>query len=257
MKRNSMMKAIGLSALLLLTGCSSSVNLTDLTGTNGKEWDAVWVEGTTITPAEDTPYLGFKDKSVWGYSGCNRLSGQFDLNKDEIDLSKMGSTLMACPDDKYETIFMAGLAKAKHIRLSQNSMSLQDENGKLLMRFTLRQLTAERLAGKWILKACAGVSLENVATGEKPFLSFDMDEQQLSGYTGCNRIFGPFDAKKLVEGKIDFTRLASTRMLCNDNGLERAFMDNLNKTAAITIIGGELIFNGKDGEELMKFSRLE
>lgn len=241
--------------MLCLTGCSTAIEVTDLTGDTGKEWDAVWVEGTTITPAGDTPYIGFKEQQIWGYTGCNRLTGTYALEKDRIDLSKIGSTMMLCPEDKYETLFMAGLNKAKSVKVTTDGLELKDADGQVVVRFRPRVLTAERLAGKWVLKNGKGLAPENVQSNEKPFLSFDVKEQRLSGFTGCNRIFGPIDTAAMVkEGKTDFSKLASTRMLCNDNGVERAFLDNMNKAVSIAIVGGDLVLSDKDGAELMRFT---
>ena len=87
--------AIAVLALLLFSACSSNAegqSLTEqiwmLTELGGK---APLLE-TTIT-AEFSP-----DGSVSGSSGCNRYSGPYTVDGNNIEMGPFASTLMACPD---------------------------------------------------------------------------------------------------------------------------------------------------------------
>ena len=90
---------------------------------------------------------------------------------------------------------------------------------------------------------------------EIPFLEFDVKGKKISGFTGCNRIFGPLDVKSFIKGIPHFEQLGMTRMLCHDNGLERAFMDGLSKATVVQMQGENMILKDKQGTILLSFKK--
>ena len=46
-----------------------------------------------------------------------------------------------------------------------------------------------------------------------------------------------------------------TRMMCQDNGLERAFMENFNAAARVSVQEGELVLQDSKGAELLRFKK--
>ena len=100
-----------------MTACQSTGNLTTemLGGNDGQEWQVMKIGQKKVTPSDETPFLCFKsDGLLWGFNGCNRLTGSYKLKANgKIDLSKVGCTMMLCPEDTYETIFMSELRKVK------------------------------------------------------------------------------------------------------------------------------------------------
>ena len=98
---------------MAFTACNG-IETEELNGT----WNAVSINGESVTPSDQTPYLGIEtaDGRIYGFNGCNRLMGSIDLkslSKGKVDFSKVGSTMMACPDNKYEQSFMEAINKAK------------------------------------------------------------------------------------------------------------------------------------------------
>ena len=248
--------------LLSVVACQSTdkLGVEQLAGQNGQEWKVVKIGEMAISPSSETPYIGFKTNGqIWGFTGCNRLTGEYSIKKNgEIDLSRVGSTMMLCPEDKYEAPFMAELAKVKIVKMKdENNLSLLDENKKeVVALWSNKKMTAEYLNGKWVLLSGRNISsLESVE--EKPFLDFDIKEKKVSGFTGCNRIFGPFNVKTFLDGKVNFENMGMTRMLCHDNGLERNFMDNFNLATQVKFQENVLILLSRQNEELLRFKKEE
>ena len=103
-----------------LASCASSkqaITLNDLQGA----WDIIEIHGTAVVPAEGQafPFIGFDATGrVHGNAGCNRITGAIDpqAKPGTIDLSKLGSTMMMCPDMTVEHNVLSALAEVKRYR---------------------------------------------------------------------------------------------------------------------------------------------
>ncbi len=87
---------------------------------------------------EREPHIIFQelDSRVFGSGGCNRFMGGFTLfANDRIRLSKLASTMMACPNLEQEQAFLRALESADKFVLSQNKLTLKDSQGKPAARF--------------------------------------------------------------------------------------------------------------------------
>lgn len=110
--------------------------------------------------------------------------------------------------------------------------------------------SAYSLAGEWDVTMINGTRVKPVAD-VTPFLGFDLNEGHVYGFTGCNRLTGSIDAKALANGKADFSRMGSTRMLCHDDSYERPFLDALGKACRSTLAGDSLQLMDKSGNVLV------
>ena len=111
------------------------------------EWDVIKMGNESITPGENTPYMGFsgEEKRMFGFTGCNRMFGQFnpeDVTKGNIDFGAVGCTRMACADDSYEQPFLTALNEVKTIKYnSKGEIELGDSTGKTVI--VLKKRTEE------------------------------------------------------------------------------------------------------------------
>ena len=122
------------AAMLLLASCASSQSAY----TVGGEWQVTNMNGKSITPSDETPFIGFDraNGNVYGFTGCNRLTGTANLKKlanGKVDFKQMGMTRMLCPDDVYETEFMEALNQATSMEMKGNEMLLKNKQGKLVL----------------------------------------------------------------------------------------------------------------------------
>ena len=72
-----------------------------------------------------------------GNGGCNRISGNYKLEKDEIKFSDVLSTKMACADINFETTFLATLNSINHYSVEDNSIFLKDGT-KVVLTLTIK-----------------------------------------------------------------------------------------------------------------------
>lgn len=115
-----------------------------------------------------------------------------------------------------------------------------------------------KIDGEWVLDKLGGKDVASMLGmgGQKPSLSFGNDGS-ISGFGGVNKLMGSFDPKDLLSGKIDLSKLASTKMAGPPEAmnLESAFTSALSKVSGFNFdkSGGLNLTDGK--ETLMSFVR--
>lgn len=127
------------SALMGLSSCGSTKNVATVSAIDG-EWNVIEINGAVVVPApgQDFPFIAFnaEDGTVYGSTGCNRLTGSFDVNAKPgtIDLGALGSTRMMCPDMTVEDNLFAALAKVKGYKpLGDKTVALCSSSDKPLV----------------------------------------------------------------------------------------------------------------------------
>lgn len=126
-----------ISATLCLSACTSTRSVYQLNG----EWNVSTLNGQAIPAADNAPFLGFdtNDSRVYGFTGCNRLTGTLDAKafmKGKADFGQLGMTRMLCQDDKYERPFTEALGKVSTSEIEGNRMTLKDKDGNPLLILT-------------------------------------------------------------------------------------------------------------------------
>ena len=122
----------------LFFSCSSSQQLNNWSSIEG-EWNIIELKGSTVVPGQEQkfPFIGFDttEGRIYGNAGCNSLIGSFDLKEKpgKLDLSKVGTTMMMCPDMELEQRVLSVLGDAKQIRpINEQQMGLYDGSSKPL-----------------------------------------------------------------------------------------------------------------------------
>ncbi len=107
------------------------------------------------------------------------------------------------------------------------------------------------LVGTWELAELNGAALEMPEGKEQPYLTFDSLAQNVNGYAGCNRVFGPVHVSS---DSIGFAGLAATRMYCTETQhVEDAFMAALNRAVGYAVKDGRLTL--LDGDQQLAVLR--
>ncbi len=99
------------------------------------KWYLTHIKGKKVENAK--PYLVFKksDKGFYGRTGCNSLSGQYLLDGNSIELSRMRMTKRACPNmQNIETSFTQKLKEADEIEAQKDRLYFKN-NGVVLLEF--------------------------------------------------------------------------------------------------------------------------
>ncbi|MGA8098893.1 MAG: YbaY family lipoprotein [Candidatus Cybelea sp.] len=90
----------------------------------------------------------------------------------------------------------------------------------------------------WKLASFEGHDLAGIPNNRLPYVQFDMEKHALSGYSGCNRIFGSFT----VQGsQLHLSPLGMTMMACTETALpEHTFMTGIQTVSSYVIENGKL-----------------
>lgn len=125
---------------ILFTSCNNSkkenTNVTSTTKTENKttkrattfedtRWKLVTFMGQDVSNKNAFITFSSKNNKAYGNATCNNFNGTYKLeNGNRIVLSKMVSTLKACPDMSIETSFLEVLEQTDNYSLNQNKMTL-------------------------------------------------------------------------------------------------------------------------------------
>ncbi|PSR53981.1 hypothetical protein AHMF7605_10850 [Adhaeribacter arboris] len=92
-------------------------------------------------------------------------------------------------------------------------------------------------SGKWILINLYEQEVIKQNTDRPIYLEFNVTDQKLTGFAGCNRLFGAFSSKGSA---ITFSRVGSTKLICPDAKLEDDFVSSLQQITRYQIDGEKL-----------------
>lgn len=79
---------------------------------------------------------------------------------------------------------------------------------------------------------------------QQPYLKFDTATHSVTGFTGCNRLRGTYQAK---ESSLAFEKVASTRTACIKDTYEPQVLEVLNSATGYKIVDHELRVLGPKG----------
>jgi len=92
---------------------------------------------------------------------------------------------------------------------------------------------------------------ETSAETYKPHFNLNVEENRISGFSGCNNFSGSFT---MENGKISFDKMASTKKMCAEGmEFESEFLKSLEETEKFKYRGNIIQFTNKDGKVLMNF----
>lgn len=154
----------------------------------------------------------------------------------------------------------------KNIRLPEINTSywIREENvvplgnnDEVLESAALAKEKTELTGVYWKLTEINGKSLDSfqLNPGREAHLRFDAAKSMVSGNSGCNQIFGPYESGG-SPGKILFKNLGSTMMMCiSAMDLEQEFTATIKQVAQYELRNGTLVLSDAGGKALFRFSR--
>ncbi|MCC6866063.1 MAG: META domain-containing protein [Ignavibacteria bacterium] len=120
-----------------------------------------------------------------------------------------------------------------------------------------RYLADYRLNGKWSIEKVNNKTAADyhLLADKSPFIEFSIADERFSGYAGCNRFFGSFEAKG---SRLTFGKTASTLMMCQDIAMEKDVFDLINdKTYEFKTDGNSLTLQDKKGTVYLELRKAE
>lgn len=116
---------------------------------------------------------------------------------------------------------------------------------------SVKTLSKEQLADKWILKTINGQDVKEAFPNKTPHVTFDFAEGRMSGNGGCNGFGGTFSLDK---DEFTGSKMISTMMFCGNE--ESTLFKLLDGKSKLAIKGDELTFS-QDGKTTLAFSRAQ
>jgi len=93
-------------------------------------------------------------------------------------------------------------------------------------------------SGKWMLINLNGQEVVKQNAERPIYLEFNVTDQKVGGFAGCNRLFGAY----INQGSIlNFSRVGTTKMMCPDAELESTFITSLQRITRYQIEGEKLL----------------
>lgn len=108
------------------------------------------------------------------------------------------------------------------------------------------------ISGDWNVVSVKGEQVEG-----NPYIGFDLAEGRIYGNAGCNRIMGGVEVDSVNPGKIGFTGVGATRMMCPDMETEQKVLEALNEVAGYQASSAGVELTDKDGNVLMSLEKKE
>ncbi|MFG6685454.1 META domain-containing protein [Mariniflexile sp. HNIBRBA6329] len=116
--------------LMLFTSCHTSKTATataskEITSIENIRWKLVTLMGKDVSDKNAFITFSRDDDKVFGNGSCNNFNGTYQIKEgNQITLSKIAATLMACIDMDVETQFIEVLEKADNYSLNRGTMTL-------------------------------------------------------------------------------------------------------------------------------------
>lgn len=110
-------------------------------GLTDTRWQLVELMGDPVEAGtgERAPFLELNGEEgrAYGFAGCNRFSGGYELDPatGRLSFSQMASTMMACPDMETETAFLEMLDRVDNFSLGEQGLTLNRARMAPLARF--------------------------------------------------------------------------------------------------------------------------
>ncbi len=179
------------------------------------------------------PYITFQTSgNISGVNGCNSFFGRALPISNKSVFDKMGSTRMACDDQKgeVESVFMDLMSKITNIRGGgNNGIEFLIENKVVMKGMTVK------LEGSYKINTFNERKVTSLG------MVFNVAEYRINGNTGCNS----FSSQIVQDGfKLEISETSATEMACDnfDSGLESEFLSILQVTNRYTINKGVYTF---------------
>ena len=196
-----------------------------------EEFDGTWIvksaerhEVVGDEPVELT--FDLTNGRLYGSDGCNVIHGTFTLgDENELQFGSLISTSKVCRPEVTDRAVLNALNHTRSYKRADNhdlSIKLCNRRGRTVM--TLVKRMTYLLNGPWKVTAINGTPVPD----EQPVLVIDIPEAKLSGFAGCNRLFGHIALDDTPYG-ITFTQVAATRKMCPEMDTEQNFLSALDQ----------------------------
>lgn len=209
-----------------------------------------------------TLQFNFEDNTVSGTGGCNRYTGTYTYKDGVFSAPNLAMTQMLCTEDNAEGQFALELSNTNNTLSIENGLLVVSRDGNAILEFEkgdapsqVTGIDVEKLSGTWLLKTIDGENAADKFKGEReavPTLSFDTNENRVSGKSGCNTYNAGYtiDNDRLMVGPI-----MSTRMACPNMQGEAQFTQAIADTSVLIMPNENILHLAKNDVVLLEFEK--
>jgi heat shock protein HslJ len=188
------------------------------------------------------------ENRVNGNDGCNSFFGHVEFNKSKITFGGLGSTDMACPNNKVWEYLPKLLNKIDRYTVKDNTLKFYSGK-KQILEYVLQEESEEIDNRKFSLTSISENGAWRSVNDTKAYITFNKAESKVYGNDGCNT----FSGNMILSGtKISFSDFVSTKMACDNDRLDITIYDNLKKINNFKISNGNLKLY-KDSAPLIEY----
>lgn len=198
--------------------------------------------------ASDDGWIRLVGGVLTGSTGCNDLSGSYELDGDTLTLANLTPTEASCLDGDLVAQEMAVLGRLPQVV----SFAFEPARGKDATDLVLidaaegRHLTFRSIQGRTWVPLYGGA--EPMPEG---FVTVRFEHGAASGQGPCNTFAGPFHQEDLG---VAIGPLESSRSSCPDLGLENEFLSDLQVARSYAFDSGDLVLLDEQGSALRPFT---
>lgn len=222
------------------------------------EWTVYNLRGDKVT-GEERPYItiALNEGRFYGNNGCNILNGNISVEgTDMIAFTDILSTKRLCRDAPFEYLINTTLGDVKFYTIKQYGheyyLDLQNERRQVIM--VLRQHNMDFLNGAWRVTRIDNEPNRN----EGVEMVIDIPEAHIHGNTGCNIVNGDIFIDPDKPNSIQFSKLATTRMMCPDMATETAFLVALEEVETAYADGNNAAkMYDSHGREVLRLQKID
>ncbi len=222
------------------------------------EWNIDNVNGQKVT-GEERPFITFDlaQGRVYGNNGCNIINGSAVTGKGNLlSFTGMMSTQKYCANAPFEHLINTTLDQVRSYKISryghESYLDLFNDRGHLVM--VLRKHNMDFLNGAWRVTAINGEPNSN----EGIQFVFDLPEKKIHGNAGCNIVNGEISIDPDVANSVQFSNMATTRMMCPDIATETAVLVALEETEkAFAKSDNTVTFVNHAGKPVLQLIRID
>jgi heat shock protein HslJ len=250
--------ALGLS-VVALAGCGTGSTADDSKALEGKTWKATEIAGveSVLSTKGSAATAKFAEGRVTGSGTINSYGADYTTGPgNTIEIGVAISTQMAGPEDAMaqEQAYFAALQKAATYEVTDDSLTLLDDKGTVLVKYQAVAPTA--LTGtEWQALAYNNGKggLQGIETGSTITAVFGTDGT-LAGNGSINQYTTKYTTSDPDKMTID-AQIASTKMAGPDALMaqEAAYLAALPQTATYSIDGDELWLRDATGAALAQY----
>jgi heat shock protein HslJ len=239
---------------VLITGCSSAATTTSESASEiaGKSWGLVSMNGVDPLPGI-TPAVYFGNEfGIVGYTGCNLLTGNYNLSGSQISIENQLSSHLECTSDQtvQEQALILALSSASGYEVNGNELILSNPDQSRVAKFSLLPETPIK-GTSWLANSfnSGEGAFVVVLAGSKITANFGEDGV-LSGSAGCNNYNTSFEETAGGAIKINGP-IASTMMACDQpDGVmeqETQYLTSLPTATKLINLAGVMLLQEDDG----------